>query len=359
MASLLTGSDSESYVRGPRLGQSPRASALSWTMLGACTIALIALLPLWVPLLLAGWTALVVNPLHARLVSRFGQSRSAGVVTVVLFALVLSPLIVIALSVVGSSLELARKLQASSTGVQGVRSVLASETAFQWHGGFSVRDAFEMVRRHGAEALSAASTVFGAMTAMVVGLVVFIFGLYSFLVHGAKLHVWLLRNCPLEQRHTERLVSVFIETGKGLFIGIGLTALLQAAVATVGYTLIGVPQPMVLGLLTLLAALVPSVGTGLVWVPVTIGLFVVGRTGAGIAVLVLGCAVSVVDNFVRPALSRYGRLNMPIFAVFVAMLGGIVAFGAWGLLAGPLFTRFAMEALAMWREEQEPTRLIQ
>ena len=35
------------------------------------------------------------------------------------------------------------------------------------------------------------------------------------------------------------------------------------------------------------------------------------------------------------------------------MLGGIGMFGAWGLLAGPLFVRIAVEASRIWKDQRE------
>jgi predicted PurR-regulated permease PerM len=80
---------------------------------------------------------------------------------------------------------------------------------------------------------------------------------------------------------------------------------------------------------------------------------VADKTGAGAAVLGLGVVVSVADNFVRPLLSRHANLDLPAYLLFVSMLGGIVVFGTWGLLAGPLFVRLAVEALRLGRERQE------
>jgi predicted PurR-regulated permease PerM len=76
-------------------------------------------------------------------------------------------------------------------------------------------------------------------------------------------------------------------------------------------------------------------------------------------VLGLGAAVSVADNFARPLLAKYAKLDLPAYLLFVAMLGGIVVFGTWGLLAGPLFVRLAIEALRLGRERQELGRSSQ
>ncbi|HET9931367.1 MAG TPA: AI-2E family transporter, partial [Polyangiaceae bacterium] len=196
-------------------------------------------------------------------------------------------------------------------------------------------------------ALAAAQTVFGAATTVVVDAFVFALGFHACLVDGRRAYQWLLDRSPIPRSHAVRLTRAFNETARGLLVGIGLTAVLQGAVATVGYELLSVPQAAVLGLLTTAAALVPSVGTALVWLPVTAGLFLAGREEAALVLLAVGLFVSVVDNVVRPVLSRYGKLELSSFVVLVAMLGGVAAFGGFGLLLGPLFVRLALEGFRL------------
>ncbi len=43
---------------------------------------------------------------------------------------------------------------------------------------------------------------------------------------------------------------------------------------------------------------------------------------------------------------------MHSLVLFVAMLGGIVLFGTWGLLLGPLLVRWASEGLSMLRDQR-------
>ena len=90
----------------------------------------------------------------------------------------------------------------------------------------------------------------------------------------------------------------------------------------------------------------------MVWVPVTAGLALSGRPGAALAMLLIGLFVSVVDNLLRPLFARYAELRMHALVLFVAMLGGIVLFGTWGLLLGPLLVRWAAESASMVREQR-------
>src|SRR6185436_10017871 len=83
-----------------------------------------------------------------------------------------------------------------------------------------------------------------------------------------------------------------------------------------------------------------------VWVPVTAGLALTGRTGAAIALGVVGVGlIGTVDNVARPYLARRGQLQLPTWVVLFAMFGGIELIGGWGLLLGPLALRLAKEAL--------------
>jgi predicted PurR-regulated permease PerM len=319
-------------------------------LLGA---AFVAMAPLWAPVLLAAWCAIVAKPLHQRLAKRVGgRSKAAGVITVLLVVLALAPLVFVSLSLFAASTQLIQKLQQSGGGRDALSALVSTEPTFsvqRW----DTQRAIEFVREHGAGALGAAVKVVGATTAVGVGLFVFVFGFYTFLVDGRRAWDWMVEHSPLPRPYMHRLGNAFAETGRGMLVGVGATAALQGLAMTVGFLIIAVPQALVLGLITAIAALIPSIGTALVWVPVAAALAMSGRNAAAIATVALGMFVSVVDNLLRPWLSRYGQLLLPTFVLFLAMLGGIAAFGAWGVLLGPLFVRLATEALGIWRDSSK------
>jgi len=346
-----------------------RMSSFRWCLVLTSAAAALTLVPFWAPLLVASWVAMVFRPFHDKLVTRVGGSgRAAGVVTVLMVLAAHTPFAIIGLSFFGAAADLLEKLQKSGGVREALHTLVTTEPAlssaqldtdrFQ----LSAQQVMEVAQRHGGGALNAASRIFGAATEATIGLFIFVYGFYTFLVDGRRANEWLLAHSPLERWHTQRLSQAYAETGRGLLIGVGLTALCQGVVATVGYIIIDVPQALVLGLVTTFAALIPSVGTGLVWAPLAIGLAIAGHMGQAAAVVGLGCAVSVADNFVRPWLSRFARLDLNAFVLFIAMLGGIAMFGTWGLLVGPLFVRLCVEALRLGSERRElggGSRLIQ
>jgi predicted PurR-regulated permease PerM len=345
-----------SIAISPRKRDTPRWARIALTVvaMGACLAAFAALFPFWMPIVLAAWVSMIARPLHRALAKRSHRRRgSAALVTVLLVVTFLTPILIASLSLTSAAVELGQRLLESKDGTEALRSLAASDNGSPLDfSHLDVRQFVTLARQHGASALAMANTLFGAISVVAIGAVVFVSAFYTFLLEGPRLHEWLLVHSPLERGQFHRLSSVFEEVGRGLLVGVGLTALLQGAAATVGYVACGVPQPVVLGLVTVFASLIPSIGSGLVWAPVTAGLFIAGRPGAALAMLVIGCAVSLVDNVMHPLLAQYGHLRMHGLLLFMAMLGGIFVFGAGGLLIGPLCVRFAIEAVSMLREAQ-------
>ena len=343
-----------------RRARPPRPSAgssqfLRTLVIVLCLLTLIVMSPLWAPLLLAGWTALLVQSPQARLESKLGGSRrAAAALTVAFVVLLIVPFVLVTISLVGGAVELAKNVLAAGGGLDSVRALFTGGSGAKIEAQTFDR-LYELAQQHGAGAWRALTLIAGATANVVIGAFVFVLGLYAFLVDGKRLDRWLELNVPLPRGVYRRFAAAFVETGRGLFIGVGLTALAQALVLTIGYFAIGLPQAAMLGAVTLVAALIPAGGAGIVWLPLGAGLALTGRISAAVVVLVLGTIASTGDNFLRPWLSRYAKLRLPTFALLVAMLGGVALLGAWGLLLGPLLLRWAVEGLSLMREARLTT----
>lgn len=329
-------------------------NALRWVVGALCVGACLALIPFWAPLMLAAWGASIAWPLQQRLAKgmRHRSIAAAGLATLLVIAII-APFLVATLSLSAAAISLGQRVLESPSGADALKALSTGPSVGIDFDHFDLRSAINLAQRHGMGALGAARTIFGALSLAAIGAVVFVAAFYTFLVEGKATYDWFLERSPLSHANFHRLANVVAEVGRGLLIGVGLTALSQGLVATIGYVVTGVPQALVLGLVTALASLIPSVGSALVWVPVTAGLALSGRTGSALAMLAIGLVVSVTDNLLRPIFARHAALRLNGLALFVAMLGGIVLFGAWGLLLGPLFVRLASEGLTMLHEQRE------
>jgi predicted PurR-regulated permease PerM len=305
-------------------------TGITVAMLGAA--AALVILPLWVPLVLGAWIADLVHPLVRRLERALGGRRAAaGALTVLVVLAVGAPLATGVVLLAGRVRELVTDALRAGTLADALHEVIGTE---------------QLLGEHGAAVWRVAVKLWSASIGAVVGAVVFVVALYGLSVRGARLYRLIARGLPIEARVRRRLVAAFRETGRGLLVGIGGTAMVQGAVAAIAYTALGVANPLALGLLTGLGAIVPAVGTAVVWVPVAIALWLTGHVARAVILLALGLGViATVDNVLRPWLARLGRLRLPASVVFIAMMGGLRLIGGWGLILGPLLIRLGAEAL--------------
>jgi predicted PurR-regulated permease PerM len=158
---------------------------------------------------------------------------------------------------------------------------------------------------------------------------------------------------PLNPHHTRRLMREVQRLGRTVVIGNFGTALVQGAIAGVGYWIAGVPSPAFFGAITAAASLVPAFGTMLVWVPAGALLIATRHAGAGIFEFMWGtlAVVGFCDYVVRPRLVGGGE-TMSTWMMFVALFGGLKVFGFLGLLLGPLLVGIAIAALRLYERSR-------
>lgn len=135
-------------------------------------------------------------------------------------------------------------------------------------------------------------------------------------------------------------------TTQAVVYGIGLTALVQAILAGIGYAFAGTPNPILLTIITFIIALIPF-GTPFAWGGVALWLLSQGQATEGIGLALWGILViSWVDNLIRPIVIS-GATQIPFIIIFIGVLGGLTAFGFIGLFIGPVVLAIG---LAVWRE---------
>jgi predicted PurR-regulated permease PerM len=154
---------------------------------------------------------------------------------------------------------------------------------------------------------------------------------------------------PLDDEDKKCLFERTRDATVAVVRGLLLTGLLEGAVATLGYALMGIPAALLLGVLTGLASVVPVVGTSSVWVPVGLVTALSGHVIPGLLVLGWGTAmVLVIDNFAAPWLVGH-RIRVSLLPLVFGILGGAAVFGVKGLLIGPLIVSIAPTVLELVR----------
>jgi predicted PurR-regulated permease PerM len=141
---------------------------------------------------------------------------------------------------------------------------------------------------------------------------------------------------PFEQSRSDAVFLRIRDAVHGGVYGVVVIALLQGSLCGAMMWLLGIPSAALWGMVTVIASPVPVVGTAVSWVPASLYLAATGHWPKAIIMAAWGALiVSSVDNFLRPRLVA-GRANLDEFAMFLAMLGGLSAFGVVGIVLGPV-----------------------
>lgn len=235
-------------------------------------------------------------------------------------------------------------VQAEPEGIEATAAGLASAVRSQLAGALA----------------SFASTLLSVALNVTLGLFIFGFTLYYGFIDGPRF-VQSARNLiPLHEAEKKELLGQITAVTNAVFVGHILIALIQAALGTVGFLVLGVPNTFFWGFVMLVLAIIPVVGPFLVWVPIGLyllavdtpvdGLFSDSSTFAGIGVLlVVGPIVSTIDNILRPKLVG-SRADIHPFLVLIGALGGIFVLGFTGFVVGPLVLALFVAVLRVFRE---------
>lgn len=156
----------------------------------------------------------------------------------------------------------------------------------------------------------------------------------------------------------EELKTTIIETIKrvlgAVMYGIVLTCLVQGTLGGLGFWAAGLPSPILFGALMAICALIPLIGTALIWLPGVLYLLMHGQTLPAL-LLTAWCVVAVsgIDNIIRP-LFISGIAKLHILIIVLGVLGGLLAFGISGVVAGPLILALILVFFEEFRREPQP-----
>jgi predicted PurR-regulated permease PerM len=167
-------------------------------------------------------------------------------------------------------------------------------------------------------------------------LFVMLYAMFFFLKDGRSLLRRILYYMPLSSEDEARMVGKFVSVTRATVKGTLLIGVVQGGLAGIAFAIAGIPGAAFWGTIMAVLSIIPGVGTALVWVPAVVYLLAIGHVGAGIGLgLWCGAVVGTVDNLMRPWL--VGRdTEMPDLLILLGTLGGIVLFGAVGVIIGPI-----------------------
>jgi len=318
--------------------------------------------PFFGPMAWAAFLAFLLYPFNLRLRRRFrGKGLAAGTLTVLAPIVILLPLSALSIDFVTQISTLLQKLQKSAaeldikslSDLQQFPLIARINVWLEAHTGISAEQIQVWLVSGTREVLKRAASLGGGFflgaLGSLVGFAIMLCLLFFFLRDGDAMVARARRLIPLNEDRKERLFRQLSGVTRAIVVGTSVTALLQGILIGIGFTIAGLPSPVVFGVLAALLSMLPVGGSAFVWGPAVLWLFFDGRWGYAIFMLAWGVMLSGLDNVLRPILIS-GRARISALAVFIGVLGGIPAFGAIGIIAGPVVLSLVL-ALIEFAEE--------
>lgn len=199
--------------------------------------------------------------------------------------------------------------------------------------------------------LSGATFALKETTNFVISLVLIIIAMFFFFIDGKKMMIKLMYLSPLQNKYDRELFRKFRTISRTTFISTFVVAIAQGIVGAIGFAIVGFPV-FLAGVLVTLLSLIPYVGSMIFYVPVGLFYLLTGQIWEGIFILLWGfLVIGTIDNIIRTyMISKEEAEINPIF-VFFSILGGIVLFGFWGVIIGPLLVALAVTVLHIYELE--------
>jgi predicted PurR-regulated permease PerM len=335
-------------------------------LLGYALIKLFA--PFFSALSWAAFLAFLIFPVNAKLRRRLrGRGRAATTLTVLTPIVILLPLAAVSFEFVAQVSVLVRVLQQrareldikSFSDLQQFPVIARANDWLQASVGISadqvqswmISGTQDLVQR--AAGLSG-SLFLGALGSVVAFSVMLVL-LFFFLRDGDAMCTRARALIPLDERRKDHLFSQLSGVTRAIVLGITLTALLQGVLVGIGFAICRLASPLVFGVLAALLSMLPVGGAAIVWVPAVGWLLYQGRWGFAVFMLAWGLLLGGAESLLRPLLIS-GRAEISALAIFIGVLGGIPAFGAIGIVAGPVLLSLVLALLEFAEEPPEAQR---
>ncbi len=193
------------------------------------------------------------------------------------------------------------------------------------------------------------------------GLVQFVFGfifwvvvLFYLLVDGETARRWFRDTLPMPADEQQLLSARFMDMASSLVVGNGLAGLVQGIAGGVVFAAAGLPGPVLWGAVMGILAFIPVIGISIIFIPAFFILLIAGETTKAFVVLIpLALIAMVVEYWLKPMLvGRRGQMHTLL--VFLSLIGGLMVYGAVGILVGPLMMTAFLTLVSIYREHYSP-----
>lgn len=153
---------------------------------------------------------------------------------------------------------------------------------------------------------------------------------------------------PLPQSEMNILFKRVVDTIHATVYGTFAMAAVQGTLGGLMFWWLNLPAPFLWGVVMSFLAIVPMLGASLIWAPAALFLALEGNWINALILTFWGMlVVGTIDNLLRPIFVG-NRLKLHTILIFISVIGGLLQFGAAGLILGPVTLAVTVALLEIW-----------
>ncbi|MCR5027276.1 MAG: AI-2E family transporter [Methanobrevibacter sp.] len=192
---------------------------------------------------------------------------------------------------------------------------------------------------------------FSSVANLTLELFILVASVYYFVKDGDDCYNFIKSFVPEDSiEFFDKTVESVEDVLKSIFYGHFLTSLIIGIFGAIGYSLLGYPYGLFLGVITGIFQLIPIFGPWPIYWTLAILDFVNGNYPRVVVVLLFGFFLSLIDMYIRPAISSH-HANIHPLILLIGFLAGPLVYGIVGFIIGPLILGITYAVLDSFRKE--------
>jgi predicted PurR-regulated permease PerM len=174
--------------------------------------------------------------------------------------------------------------------------------------------------------------------------------IFFFLIDHERFISYVLELSPLPDEQERQLFRKFEEIAKAVLVGNGICGLLQGVLGGLVFAYFGLGSPILWGGIMAILAFLPIIGIAFVLVPTSFILFLKGKIGLAVFMLIFYAVLSFSVEYLLKPWMVGGRVKMHTLLVFLSIIGGLSVYGVLGIIYGPLIVTAFLSLADIYRK---------
>jgi predicted PurR-regulated permease PerM len=337
-----------------------QGAAFAFAMVISIAFAL-QFLPFITPITLAIIFAFAIEPKLSR-ISAVHKSRKKWQTVGILLGLMLAvvfPVCFIFYKIVNRISAVAREGVQNSQFVQSLMRLkdAALEKASMIYPGLAdnLSAGNDSITKYSEGAVKFSAALIAGLPDFVMSFLVFLAALYIFIVFSKQIKKFATDSKILAPHKLKKTIEVSQKICFSTLFSSIVIGAIQATTVALGGLIFGYHEVFLVFIITFFVSFIPVIGAGPVAFVLAVNSFIVGETGSGVGLVVVGMVAGIVDNLIKPYIlsSSDDDDTHPLIAILV-LVGSVIVYGFVGLLLGPVLLKFFTHLVPVLLEIEDP-----